>query len=288
MKLDLFALFLLAVISSSSVLACTPEYRCQDWSSCNNGIESRTCSDISCGTGDIVERRLCTGDNQLCNTNYQCSDWSQCTYLSKTEDVLTGNLQFSGYQERACADLNSCVDDFVEERKCADSFAVRFVTVERCGEPFVVALDTRSDREVSKIAVDAWRQQKLDITFVQSNFSYCASCYNGIQDSDETDIDCGGSCKECVEESGISEQVLIVSSSWAVSGVFFILLVFFCVFDKKSCMARLLYKTHRALESGNKSKAEEHYNQLKKRFSKIKPEHKELFDKDLKRLSRKF
>ncbi|OGZ64607.1 MAG: hypothetical protein A2730_02850, partial [Candidatus Staskawiczbacteria bacterium RIFCSPHIGHO2_01_FULL_39_25] len=72
---------------------CTPNWQCSDWGNCNNGTQSRTCTDTkNCGTtnGRPALTRSCTN---TCTPSWQCTAWSACTNNS---------------QSRTCADDNSC------------------------------------------------------------------------------------------------------------------------------------------------------------------------------------
>lgn len=269
------------------VNACSPVYLCGNWGACEDGIQIRTCQDTQCKTGNVVERRLCAASGDECNPNYICADWGQCHYFGKAQDILASKLRFSGYQERACSDINRCADAFLEERKCTDSYDARFVNVERCGISFVVALDVNSKREVSTISADAWKQQRLDITFVQSNFSFCPTCYNGFKDGDEEEIDCGGSCKQCEEETGEKDRIILVSLSWGFSAFLFILLTFISIFNKQNKMKKDIYLAYQAIDKKDKASLEKHISSIKKNYKNMNPDKRAQFDKELQKLYRR-
>lgn len=73
--------------------------------------------------------------------------------------------------------------------------------------------------------------EDLDIRFVQSAPKYPESCYNTVKDETEEGIDCGGDCKECLEEGLISfVRRSIVSSQGIAKWVIYILVVLAIVF----------------------------------------------------------
>lgn len=287
MKYKLLILFLAISVLIPAVYACTPDYVCADWGNCEKGIQIRNCTDIACGLPTNIERRLCTSQEDSCKVKYQCSIWSECSYLSKTSDILASNIRFKGYSERACTDENNCADNFIEQKSCEDSFKVRFVKIEQCGVPFLVALDEKSNREVSEINLNAWKQRKLNLAFVQSNFSYCPSCYDGVQNMDEQGIDCGGSCKECVKETGINEQIIFISSSWALSLLLLSGFIFSSFFDRKTKIKYLIYRAYRALDKKDKADLVSTINKIKAAYKHLSPKQRNDLDKDLDRLYRR-
>lgn len=278
---------LLMLLVLPSALACTPEYVCPEWGMCSEGLQTRTCLDTECGLPPNIERRLCSTDDSTCKVQLSCTEWSQCSYTDKTEDIILSNIRFAGYEERACADLNGCADNFVEQRECADTFKVKFVKIEQCGKPFLVALDENSQREVSEIDLNAWKQQRLDIAFIQSNFSYCPTCYNGMQDGTEEGIDCGGDCKQCIDEQGQTEQMVLVASSWFISVAIFSSFIFATFFNKKARARYLIYKAYRALDAKDKPALLRTVKQLKQHYQKMSPQQKSAFEKELERLYRR-
>ncbi len=284
MRYLLIVVIVIVVFTSVSASACTPEYSCPDWNACEDGIQTRSCTDNVCGEEPLIERRLCSNDKLECNVKYQCSGWSSCSYLDKTQDILNSKIRFKGYQERLCSDINQCVENFAEQRSCEDSFKVKFVRAEQCGVSFLVALDVDSEREVSQISLDAWRGQKLDISFVQSNFTYCPSCYNGLRDTQEDAIDCGGPCRSCTDEKGISNQVLFISSSWALSLLLIVGFIVSSFANKKARINYLIYKSYRALERGDKPGLAKNIHRLRRVYRNLDEKQKALFKKDLDKL----
>ncbi len=80
---------------------CNETWDCDSWSSCNNGIQSRDCVDSTgCNSTTKHETRSCE-----CVPDYSdCSDWGPCT---------------NGYQHRSCSDVKGCNSEpKVETRTC--------------------------------------------------------------------------------------------------------------------------------------------------------------------------
>ncbi|HVY01811.1 MAG TPA: hypothetical protein VHA12_03545 [Candidatus Nanoarchaeia archaeon] len=287
MKYKLIFFIFLFLVSVQYSSACTPNYVCNSWGNCEKGIQTRNCTEIACGLPSNIERRLCTSAEDECKVKYQCSLWSQCSYLDKTEDILNSNIRFKGFSERACTDINNCADNFVEQKACEDSFKVKFVKIEQCGVPFLLALDENSNREVSEVNLNAWKQRRLDISFIQSNFTYCPSCYNSVQDNDEEGIDCGGSCKACVKETGISEKIVFISGSWVVSLILCFAFVFSSFFDRKTRIKYLIYRAYRALDNKERQALSDIIRKIKDNYKHLSAGQKGDLDKDLDRLYRR-
>ncbi len=184
----------------TSPIECFPNYLCDDWSECIGGVEARICKDSACNRKNIIERRFCDQSGGKCSPEINCDDWSECIYTEKTEDIIQGKVTFGGYQTRNCVDYNECTDTFTEERICGDSYDLELRVVQVCGVNYLIASDFGSNRQVAKVDLDSWKEKKLNIIFTEGESRYCPSCFNGLRDGNEAEIDCGGSCKSCKEE----------------------------------------------------------------------------------------
>lgn len=72
---------------------CVEDWQCADWPSCQNGKQTRTCTDLNnCGTtiNKPIEDKVC---GEECQENWQCTSWSNCE---------------NGKQARTCVDSNNC------------------------------------------------------------------------------------------------------------------------------------------------------------------------------------
>jgi hypothetical protein len=79
---------------------------------------------------------------------------------------------------------------------------------EWCQEEYVEIYEKSTNKLVSRVKEEdidlgVKNLSRIDISFLVTEFTgYCDYCYNGIQDFDETGVDCGGpNCPECVKES---------------------------------------------------------------------------------------
>lgn len=222
--------------------SCVADYNCGEWSACEGGIQKRSCNDLKCGQDSIVERKVC--DEVFCErTDYQCGIWSSCTYTEKVEDVFNSQISFKGFQERICRDITGCGGDRREERKCQDTNKIEFVVKEFCGEKFLTAVDLKTGKPVSKISLSSWESRKLDITFIQDERLYCGSCYNGIKDEKESGIDCGGDCKECLEEEEDRSENY-EKLSFGASLIFLAILFGLVVFEYREMLKKKGYFYH--------------------------------------------
>lgn len=74
--------------------ACVENWSCVDWSVCENGSQTRTCTDAnSCGTS-VNEPALSQTCTVACVENWNCTAWTDCSS--------------DGKKTRTCNDLNSC------------------------------------------------------------------------------------------------------------------------------------------------------------------------------------
>ncbi|MBX4196109.1 hypothetical protein KW805_00790 [Candidatus Pacearchaeota archaeon] len=281
-KVVIAFVFVLLFISLSSALTnksttgraieCNPRYDCTEWSSCVDDFTTRVCKDIACGTEDITERKLCVSSS--CTPNIQCGAWNSCVFTAKTSDIFESNIRFEGYQERPCIDYNNCTAPFTEEHSCKDTFPVKFITADHCGEKFLTLVDPTYSKPVTRINLAAWRYGKqLELSFVQGETSYCPSCANGIQDDNEEGIDCGPSCASC--KSPHSPLVTYFSTIlWILSLPILITLLRTSSGYKIWRLKALLNKGERALLRYNIPKANAIHERAVSLFSKLSDEEK--------------
>lgn len=212
----------LTVLTSLSSAQCVPQYECGAWGACEDGIQSQTCVDKTCGKRDLINRGFCGKPG--CSPEIECGAWGECTYTEKTDSLIQGKVSFGGYRSRVCYDASGCVEDFIQEGSCEEVYQLALTEVNECGTDFLTVLDPSSDRQIAKINLDSWKSNRLDLSFVQGTSEYCPSCYNAKQDSNEEAIDCGGDCKPCkIEQKSL--LIFTIASLWFLSAVF----IFFSV-----------------------------------------------------------
>jgi hypothetical protein len=219
--LSITSLILLASFVGA-VENCFPNYVCQPWSECEDGLQTRICVDQKCGNRDIIERDFC--DNPGCKPKLECGSWSGCLYTEKTDDLINGKVSFGGYRTRVCEDKNGCVESFIQEGTCTEDYTLELSPVVECGQDILAVRDPAANREIAKINLNSWEYNKLDLSFVQGSSKYCPSCFNAQQDENEDGIDCGGPCKACKKESRIliNSVILIL---WLGSALFTLLFI---------------------------------------------------------------
>ncbi|MBU0467283.1 MAG: hypothetical protein KJ718_00610 [Nanoarchaeota archaeon] len=210
--------FVIALVFRANAAAdCFPQYECTSWSACEDGLQSRTCEDKKCGRREIVERSFC--DKPGCKPKLECDKWGPCIYTEKTDSFIKGKVSFGGYRNRVCEDANSCVERFIQEGTCKESYNLELTEITECNENFLAVIDPTSQRKIARINLDSWKLKKLDLSFVQGEKEYCPSCYNVVKDSGEEKIDCGGDCRPCKKEQMFLLLISIISL-WSLSALF--------------------------------------------------------------------
>ena len=218
----MMVLFLISNIKAE----CFPDYSCEEWGECDEGLRSRICKDMKCGKRDLVERKFCIED---CEPRINCKEWGSCIYTDKIEDLIQGEIKFGGYRERLCEDVNGCVESFWEEGLCEESYKLDIKKIKKCGSEFLVVSDLASEKQVAKINLEQLKKRKLDLTFVLAESQYCPPCYNGKLDENEEKIDCGIDCKPCKEQHFFPWYKLFSMILWIIS-IFFIFLCILNIF----------------------------------------------------------
>ena len=246
-----------SVQESEVCLICIPDWQCGDWGTCENDASSRTCSDTKgCGvdTGKPSESMSCTqvekiveGKKVACTPDVRCGDWSECNYASNVENVLKGEVGLTGYKERTCSDANSCISSFIEKSSCSSNVKIELQKKRVCGVDTLSAVNGDTKNPVSNINLETFSAKKLDLSFIQSDTVYCASCYNSIQDGDEERIDCGGSCKPCLEvkETKLAYTLSPINNLVSITASIFQSVYFdFAVIFIAAIITIILYRVH--------------------------------------------
>lgn len=183
---------------------CEENWIC-DWSECIGGYTSPLCTDLSnCGTEYNKPQKIECSRN--CVPKINCGEWSECSieYDFKTlTDFYEKNI-LEGMRKRMCVDSNKCVNNYIEERSCSTAIDIQIREFTKCGKNYIGIFNILDDFLIASIEKSNSLSHSLKIDF--SNImqtQYCPYCFNGVKDGDETDIDCGGSCKECQEKQVI-------------------------------------------------------------------------------------
>jgi parallel beta-helix repeat protein len=179
----------------------------------SNCTEVWECTWTECVNKDYRSPMNCREENN-CSTNLyyprpvkcyckitpNCSDWGACGAEYTYSDLVEGKFKFQGFQERDCNDSAQCLKKpFKEHQYCNVTTNLTAKPAEKCGEKYLELYEQPTNELVARIREQTLTNTtKVFISFTQANFSqYCAYCFNGIKDRDETGIDCGGSCPPC-------------------------------------------------------------------------------------------
>jgi|TARA_Y100000310_G_scaffold343510_1_gene451523 hypothetical protein len=179
-----------------------------------------------------------------CISDIKCGEWSGCDIKGKinkilsekldTEDTTIHNCMIDSYKERTCVDLNGCLKDNIEREFCNLSTQIEIKRTQWCNEDHVEIYDMNSDKLVVRIKESEVSEfNKIDISFVTDEFqSYCNYCFDGVKNFDETEIDCGGSCSDCVNKIEFSNSLeKIIPVFWIV---FALLLILFIINERRA------------------------------------------------------
>ena len=234
---------------SCSLILCVPNWECGSWGSCINGMSTRTCTDLnSCGNelSKPLEELKCNelSDNVECIPNIECGEYGGCNYNDRTENIFKGEISYTGIKGRECLDLNSCVSDYSENVECVNEFEIELVEEEICGVKTLTAVNKESKNPVTFIDLDEWSKNRLNIKFVQSK-STCLSCFNRIMDGNETGIDCGSECGECIYEQSVD----LSFTKWPLWILLIILLIITLIYSQINNEKEMLMKIEELVKS---------------------------------------
>jgi hypothetical protein len=225
---------------------CNENWACSNWSECSHASRNRSCFDISfCGTAfekpaeseecEIIEPPLNATIPRGCTPNYICSNWSECEINPSFEDIISGVNKINGRKMRTCKDSN-CTTEKREYSECTVKFNA-IINKSILGKDEYIDVINKDTGEITARIDNKKGAEKpyVDISFITGKEIYPIHCLNGKLDSDETDIDCGGSCSECninneifftLDDSSFIERnlkliiflsiVLIVFAAWFV------------------------------------------------------------------------
>lgn len=240
-------------------LVSTP-YDCRDLNNCGTTSNKPT-EGIDCGEKPEEYTPLIPG--QICsNLEWNCNEWNACNANYDVENVLKGDISTKGFQKRICKDLSNCAMDKIEKKSCSLSIPIKAEKVEWCNEKYVELFDINSNKLVSRIKESKISQvsnlSRIDISLIVSDFKgYCDSCYNGVKDYDETEIDCGGSCQSCLEKYTYFD--------WVFWLVLFLIMIF----------SILNYKYYKSENESIRIEIRDFYEKLNEMWRKFKLKNKE-------------
>jgi len=156
---------------------CEPQEDCSEWSVCANGRQTSYCEDLnqcdedklnytqtrSCGgTGTTRSSNTTLSSTNTCTYQWDCTPWTSCTNSQKT---------------RTCVRSDDC------DAKLADGVVESVINLPK---PAISAFCT-----TQSVA------ETLSTNLLGQQDTIVASCFDGILNQDEEQIDCGGSCVAC-------------------------------------------------------------------------------------------
>ncbi len=166
---------------------------------------------------------------EACEPNVVCGEWSSCGYLDDFGSIASGEVSLSGSESRICSDKNGCGESYTERRSCETIKKVDVsLSIEKdleMKEDILIGKDILTDNPIFEINVDALREGRLEISFVQSEDMYANHCYNSKMDGDETGIDCGGMCKACFVPGGVVNDVKYIYYKFPLWSIWLLILV---------------------------------------------------------------
>jgi hypothetical protein len=172
----------------------------------NCGTEAEKPDQVACDEISEDIRDEISDKDGGCDAKWQCGEWGECESSYTLKEVLEEEVSTSGFKSRNCVDTTECANDRIERRPCSVSVPIDAETVEWCEETYIEIYEKDTKKLVSRVKEKEEETMsvrdigKLDISFITTEFTgFCDYCYNGVQDYDETGVDCGGdNCPECI------------------------------------------------------------------------------------------
>jgi len=179
---------------------CQENWECE-WSKCFGGYTTPTCKDLSkCGTSYNLPQKLPCADGK-CFPDIECDAWSECEVDYNFLDLIGGRVdEIQGSKFRVCRDRSGCISDREETRSCSvgvDIYTRRFT---KCGAEFIGIYNRLDNELIARIEEGTLDNPYLNIRLDGGDSIYCDYCFDGIQNGDEEEVDCGGSCEDCSDK----------------------------------------------------------------------------------------
>jgi hypothetical protein len=108
------------------------------------------------------------------------------------------------YKERTCVDLNGCLPDNIEVESCSINSDTEIERTKWCNEDYLNIYE--GDKLVARVKEsEISKFNKINkISYTDKLPDYCSYCFDGIKNYDEEEIDCGGSCPDCVDSTHLT------------------------------------------------------------------------------------
>jgi hypothetical protein len=215
-------------------------------------------------------------------SSIRCAEWGDCSYNTKTEDVINGIISRFGKQQRLCSDVNGCVPSYVGQKDCNLSVSIDIVKqADPCNSSnyIIRAFNRETNESVLDINAQKWADTgKLSINFVQNSTAYCSTCYNGIVDSSEQGVDCGGICKPCTApKSTLSSSTIGLNFIITLISILFVILVLIIISilgerDELREIRKMIKSGRMFLANNDKDSARVIYRKIQEKYALLNPQ----------------
>jgi len=232
-------------------LECKSNSECSDGYSCIAGnciCSSETCKSEIEKPKEIPENILKISD-ESCSSDFACDSWSECNAQYEMSGLITGS-DIKGERTRECKDKNSCYANFKEIKECSLKEEITVSTTTWCNQELTEIKNLKGNILARLKTLPTGKFVAVDLNVETEG--YCYYCYNGIQDNDETDIDCGGpTCQSCEKKKeAFSKSYLYVFNfvkAWIIlfALIFAVLLALLIVLFKKLYLELRNYIRHK-------------------------------------------
>jgi hypothetical protein len=176
---------------------CVEKWECE-WSKCSNGYAVPECRDLNrCGTSYNIPKKLACDVRGSCTPDIVCEGWSECDIDYSFIDLVSGVQNLEGTRSRVCSDKNSCAEPSFETKNCSVGVDIYTRRMRKCGIEFIGIYNKLTNDLISRIDIGDVNNPHLNIDLDGGDQNYCDYCFDGVQNGDETGIDCGGSCEVC-------------------------------------------------------------------------------------------
>ncbi len=185
-----------------------------------------------------------------CIPNYECDNWKECNVKYDINDILYGRPSVSASQQRNCYEKTNCIDEpdtIVKDRECKLSVPIYAEKKEWCFEEYVELYEKGTNKLVGRFKQRVIENiLAVDIGFtVTESKSVCNYCFDTIKNFNELDIDCGGSCQQCVDHEKFFDYLYFAKIS--ISLLWLLLLIILLIiyhYSRKEIIPRFkLFKT---------------------------------------------
>ena len=192
-----------------------------------------------------------------CNPEWDCGEWDECRAVYDLEEIVENKVLLKGERKRFCKDRKGCLFEGYEREECNPTVPVFAQKVNRCFEDFIEIY--QNETLISRLQFINGSWQILNVQMLFGNEDVCPYCYDGIQNYDETGIDCGGNCGECGFEIPLKQYDIVKIIFIGVLVVLGFGLVYFILLKLKSgrkvkIIKNFLNKNKKIIRSKKKKK----------------------------------